>query len=782
MNKNNRIVRMGIAVALSALMAGSSAHALLTAMGLPVGPAAYLPALAAALLCGLGSLSGVAAIASAAAAAVLCGAAAAANLSAIAAVKSWLVAWFSPDAAAEAAVLAQAAPLMTIAAAAALGACMYLLTSRPGAAPIALILYFAILIGSYALCESMSFGIAVPGLIAALTVFALSGEVARDTGAWRALIPVGLIVAIALLLVPVQRLTWEPLEKAAQTVREVFEDYFRFTHERIPFTINTEGYNHAAEVNGQLRTQLGGPATPNEEPVMKVTSDADVLLRGSVRRQYTGYSWEDPEAKARYLFYDFTRSRVRGRVFGMHDNEAFVPVNARVEFLKTGTSSLFVPTRLDSLSMDMQNALYYNSVGELFLSRQVGAGDMYSLTGGMRSDANALRQAVISAQSGKDEDYAEMLKNCTQLPDTIEAGVYALVMDLTANHTNAYDKAAAIESWLKNNCAYSLTPEYPDYDRDFVSQFVLDGRVGYCSYFASAMTVMSRIAGLPARYVEGYRAKAGQDVVLTGEDAHAWTEVYFHGIGWVAFDASNGANGGDDGNSNEDDHEEPEQQETPDDGVHDEPTPTPEPSDEPDNATPPPDDGTQDEPTQSPEPEMTPEPTSEPEQNAAEPTPEPQQWPEPSTGEKNRGWLWILLIVLLILLLLALAALWVKKRLEATDPIRLSAKSKTAKMAALILYRSCLTLLAQMGQAPMSGETPGVFARRVAAQLKNPEFVAFADAVAMSAYSRAGVTKQVVDSGRKAYSAFEKSMKRNEKLRFIMTRLVKGLGEFESIP
>ena len=63
--------------------------------------------------------------------------------------------------------------------------------------------------------------------------------------------------------------------------------------------------------------RLGGPATPDSDPVMRVTADAPVLLRGSIRRTYTGHTWVDSDAKARYLFYDFTRKRVREDVFGM---------------------------------------------------------------------------------------------------------------------------------------------------------------------------------------------------------------------------------------------------------------------------------------------------------------------------------------------------------------------------------------------------------------------------------------------------------------------------------
>ena len=768
MNKNNRFVKIVIALLLTVLMSGSAVKMLLTALEVPCGVMnAYLPALAAAVLCGIGGLSAAAGIGVWIAAAALGGGLLMFNLDGLFAVRSWIASLSSPEAAADAAALARAGSFIAVAMSAVLGACLYACVSRPGATPLSLLIFFAIMIGSYAMSESMTFAMAVPGLVAALAAFALSGEIPRDTGAWRTLIPVGLIVAIALLFVPEQGLTWQPLERAAQAVRSVFEDYFRFTHERIPFTINTEGYNHAAEINGEVSGYLGGPANPATEPVMTVTSDADVLLRGAIRRTYTGSAWEDTGAKARYLYYDFTRRHVRQRVFSMDENDAFDPVNVSVEFSRTGTSSLFVPSRLESFSMDMENALYYNSVGEIFLSRQVEDGDSYSLEGYRTVNESAVRQAVIDAMDERDSDYENILASCLQLPGGIEEGVYSLAMQLTASLDNPYDKAAAICYWLQSNCVYTLSPEYPAYDRDFVSQFVMDSREGYCSYFASAMTVMCRIAGIPARYVEGYSVKAGENVVVTGENAHAWTEVYFNGIGWISFDPANGAggnedNGFDDGDTA--DREEPDPTPTP------EPTPTPTP--EPENPTPPP---------QEDQPTATPEPT--PENNLFDPTEPPQDTEEPQADkpERNLKWLWILLVILAVLLLLALIALWVRMRLNATDPIRLAEKVN-AQQAALVLYRSILTLLAQTGLAPMNGETPGTFARRVNAQLKNPDFVYFADAVAVSAYSRAGADAQTVERGRRAYAAFEKGLKKTERMRFAFTRLFRGLGEFESIP
>lgn len=90
---------------------------------------------------------------------------------------------------------------------------------------------------------------------------------------------------------------------------------------------------------------------------------------------------------------------------------------------------------------------------------------------------------------------------------------------------------------------YTLTPGDPPEEEDFVAFFLEDGR-GYCVYFASAMTVLARCAGLPARYVTGFALHqqanrlSDQAYVATRLSAHAWTEIYIHGLGWLTFDPS----------------------------------------------------------------------------------------------------------------------------------------------------------------------------------------------------------------------------------------------------
>ena len=106
-------------------------------------------------------------------------------------------------------------------------------------------------------------------------------------------------------------------------------------------------------------------------------------------------------------------------------------------------------------------------------------------------------------------------------------------------HDNAYDKARALESFLRS-MKYNELIEAPPEGRDVVDYFLFDLGEGYCDYFASAMAVMARAVGIPARVAAGY--SQGEYNPETGayrvreKDAHAWVEVYFPRYGWVEFE------------------------------------------------------------------------------------------------------------------------------------------------------------------------------------------------------------------------------------------------------
>jgi hypothetical protein len=138
------------------------------------------------------------------------------------------------------------------------------------------------------------------------------------------------------------------------------------------------------------------------------------------------------------------------------------------------------------------------------------------------------------------ENYIE--NNYIALPGNIEKQVYNLTASVIKGNKNDYDEALAIKAYLVKNYNYTLSPSIPPEGSDFVSYFIDHDPNGYCTYFASAMAIMARIAGIPSRYVEGYLLpdkEPGSSVyVVRGKNAHAWAELYFEGIGWIPFDAT----------------------------------------------------------------------------------------------------------------------------------------------------------------------------------------------------------------------------------------------------
>jgi len=127
-----------------------------------------------------------------------------------------------------------------------------------------------------------------------------------------------------------------------------------------------------------------------------------------------------------------------------------------------------------------------------------------------------------------------------QLPSTLPQRVRDLAHKVAGEQSDPYDKAEVVESFLRTTYRYAPTVRAPPPGRDPVDYFLFDLKEDFCEYFASAMVVMLRELGVPARVVEGYTA--GTLDPTTGKfvvkelDAHAWVEVYFPLYGWIEFE------------------------------------------------------------------------------------------------------------------------------------------------------------------------------------------------------------------------------------------------------
>ncbi len=146
-------------------------------------------------------------------------------------------------------------------------------------------------------------------------------------------------------------------------------------------------------------------------------------------------------------------------------------------------------------------------------------------------------------RSAPPEYPAWMQERYLALPDDLPSRVRTLALALTRQAETPYDKALALEAYLRR-FPYALDLPQPPTDRDLTSYFLFELRRGYCDYYATAFAVLGRAAGLPTRLATGYLGGAcdpsTRTCTLYESDAHSWPEVYFPGYGWVVFEPTAG--------------------------------------------------------------------------------------------------------------------------------------------------------------------------------------------------------------------------------------------------
>ncbi|TKX72339.1 DUF4129 domain-containing protein [Halorubrum sp. GN11GM_10-3_MGM] len=144
----------------------------------------------------------------------------------------------------------------------------------------------------------------------------------------------------------------------------------------------------------------------------------------------------------------------------------------------------------------------------------------------------ALRNASTDYPAAIEERY-------TQLPESTPDRVGDRTEEIVAaaDAESPYERAAAVEAYLRSEYDYSLTVERPE--GDVADAFLFEMDAGYCVYFATTMAAMLRSQGIPTRMETGYTSgeQVGEDeYVVRGQNAHAWVSIYVPDHGWVAFD------------------------------------------------------------------------------------------------------------------------------------------------------------------------------------------------------------------------------------------------------
>ncbi|MCY4146704.1 MAG: transglutaminase domain-containing protein, partial [Chloroflexi bacterium] len=208
--------------------------------------------------------------------------------------------------------------------------------------------------------------------------------------------------------------------------------------------------------------------------------------------------------------------------------------NARIYYAAPQPQRISRDGKIDLLYADKPRNLAMNVsvIRPLQVMRQ---GEAYSATSQVSmATADELRRAGTT--------YPEWVSSASLYVGLPNARVLELAQQIVAEAKadTPYDRARAIESWLRKNIRYNESISAPPANVDAVEWLLFDAQEGYCTYFATAMIVMLRNLGIPARLAAGFSQgeldAALRQFVVRERDAHTWVEVYFPGYGWINFE------------------------------------------------------------------------------------------------------------------------------------------------------------------------------------------------------------------------------------------------------
>lgn len=298
------------------------------------------------------------------------------------------------------------------------------------------------------------------------------------------------------------------------------------------YSLNKSGYSDTEK-------KLGGPIDIDNNEAFKVKSDKPYYLRGTARDYYDGSSWKISEDTFKRLDKYKEELQPKSNSFfsirgeGNKNSISIIPTNI-------STSTLFVP--MNTYNIKWNNRIYFNRDKNFITGNN--ALEEYNI---QFYDDN-YKYSVVSNNIKEKEDFfknmlnfeykrtkslypskAYQYENYLQLPENIPKRVYDLTKDITKDAPTLGEKVFKIYEYLNKNYEYSLDVGNIPAGEDFVDHFLFNEKKGYCTYFATSATIMFRIIGIPARYVEGFNMGYNKDdkgrYVVYNRSAHAWTEI-----------------------------------------------------------------------------------------------------------------------------------------------------------------------------------------------------------------------------------------------------------------
>ena len=289
------------------------------------------------------------------------------------------------------------------------------------------------------------------------------------------------------------------------------------------------------------RFTVTGKWISKDDTVMTVASTKPYYLRTATYDVYTGRGWTRSEGQKRQvapgnlIFPDDTTERPTA--------EEPVVETVTVKMEKALGRSLFAPGF--PIKAFAPLVVYETAkqplIGGLEAANAIAPGEAYQVS-------VSISHATEGQLSGAGTDYPKAIKdlylNTTGL--TARTRDLALQLAATAGATDPYFRAKALAQFLSQDPRFTYATDAPvptTPGQDLVDFFLFDekGKIGYCEYYASAMVLMARSLGIPARMAVGFapgQLNADKTFTIRERNSHAWAELYFPGYGWQIFEAT----------------------------------------------------------------------------------------------------------------------------------------------------------------------------------------------------------------------------------------------------
>lgn len=300
----------------------------------------------------------------------------------------------------------------------------------------------------------------------------------------------------------------------------------------------------SAGTSGWFGTNMSfrGPLNLSDRLVMYVDAPAGRYWRASVFDEYTSAGWRATDTRLIQL--DGEQARIPLREAGLGRRV----INATFEIVEPAGTVLFTPAQPVQISIPANvvaagpvservtsdvDSLPETAVAQVHAKDSLIVGDTYRVHAAIPDiDEQSLRNAGTEYPAYIEQHY-------TRVPATVPQVVHDLAREVTQNADTPYDKAKAIEQYVRN-IEYDETIPGPRPGEDGVYYFLFEEQAGYCDYYASSMAVMLRSLGIPTRIAQGYSlgefTQEQRRYEVRGVDAHTWVEVFFPRYGWIEFE------------------------------------------------------------------------------------------------------------------------------------------------------------------------------------------------------------------------------------------------------